>query len=120
AALVVSRAGAGTVNECCQLGVPALYIPLPSAAGDEQTANARLVERAGGCSILPQASMTPLLLLERIQTLLADPARVKDMGEGASAGAGGRPKRGGAARRRRAGSRGSTSCPRRRGARAAR
>src|SRR5207247_2140944 len=81
AALVVSRAGAGTVNECCQLGVPALYIPLPSAAGDEQTANARLVERAGGCSILPQASMTPLLLLERIQTLLAEPARLKDMGE---------------------------------------
>src|SRR5437867_2762741 len=85
AALVVSRAGAGTVNECCQLGVPALYIPLPSAAGDEQTANARLVERAGGCSILPQASMTPLLLLERIQTLLADPARLKDMGERARA-----------------------------------
>jgi len=85
AALVVSRAGAGTVNECCQLGVPALYIPLPSAAGDEQTANARLVERAGGCSILPQASMTPLLLLERIQTLLAEPARLKDMGERARA-----------------------------------
>src|SRR5881296_2696415 len=85
AALVVSRAGAGTVNECCQLGVPALYVPLPSAAGDEQTANARLVERAGGCSILPQASMTPLLLLERIQTLLSDPARLKDMGERARA-----------------------------------
>src|SRR5882762_1953601 len=81
AALVVSRAGAGTVNECCQLGVPALYIPLPSAAGDEQTANARLVERAGGCSILPQASMTPALLRERIQQLLADPGRLKDMGE---------------------------------------
>src|SRR5581483_5785470 len=25
AALVVGRAGAGTVNECCQLGLPALY-----------------------------------------------------------------------------------------------
>src|SRR5207247_8733300 len=80
-ALVVRPTPAPTVNECCQHGVPALYIPLPSAAGDEQTANARLVERAGGCSILPQASMTPLLLLERIQTLLADPARLKDMGE---------------------------------------
>jgi len=59
AALVVSRAGAGTVNECCQLGVPALYIPLPGAAGDEQTANAKLVGRAGGCAILPQTAMTP-------------------------------------------------------------
>jgi len=81
AALVVSRAGAGTVNECCQLGVPALYIPLPGAAGDEQTANARLVGRAGGCAILPQAGMTPLLLLKRIQALLTDPGRLKEMGE---------------------------------------
>jgi UDP-N-acetylglucosamine--N-acetylmuramyl-(pentapeptide) pyrophosphoryl-undecaprenol N-acetylglucosamine transferase len=81
AALVVGRAGAGTVNECCQLGVPALYIPLPGTRGDEQTANARLVGRAQGCSILPQPGMTPTLLLERIQSLLADPARLKEMGE---------------------------------------
>jgi UDP-N-acetylglucosamine--N-acetylmuramyl-(pentapeptide) pyrophosphoryl-undecaprenol N-acetylglucosamine transferase len=81
AALVVARAGAGTVNECCQLGVPALYIPQPGAAGDEQTANAKLVGRAGGCAILPQAAMTPALLLERIQALLADPTRLKSMGE---------------------------------------
>jgi len=85
AALVVSRAGAGTVNECCQLGVPALYIPLPGAAGDEQTANARLVGRAGGCAILPQASMTPTLLLERIRELLGDATRLKEMGERARA-----------------------------------
>jgi UDP-N-acetylglucosamine--N-acetylmuramyl-(pentapeptide) pyrophosphoryl-undecaprenol N-acetylglucosamine transferase len=69
------------VNECCQLGLPALYIPLPGARGDEQTANARLVGRAGGCAILPQATLTPDLLLERIRALLAEPARLKDMGE---------------------------------------
>jgi UDP-N-acetylglucosamine--N-acetylmuramyl-(pentapeptide) pyrophosphoryl-undecaprenol N-acetylglucosamine transferase len=81
AALVVARSGAGTVNECCQLGLPALYVPLPGASGDEQTANARLVGRVGGCSILPQATLTPALLLERIQSLLAEPARLKEMGE---------------------------------------
>jgi UDP-N-acetylglucosamine--N-acetylmuramyl-(pentapeptide) pyrophosphoryl-undecaprenol N-acetylglucosamine transferase len=81
AALVVGRAGAGTVNECCQLGVPALYIPLPGTRGDEQTANARLVGRAQGCSILAQPGMTPALLLERIHSLLADPAGLKEMGE---------------------------------------
>jgi UDP-N-acetylglucosamine--N-acetylmuramyl-(pentapeptide) pyrophosphoryl-undecaprenol N-acetylglucosamine transferase len=85
AALVVARAGAGTVNECCHLGLPALYIPLPGAAGDEQTANARLVGRVGGCAILPQAAMTPALLLERIHGLLGEPARLKDMGERARA-----------------------------------
>jgi UDP-N-acetylglucosamine--N-acetylmuramyl-(pentapeptide) pyrophosphoryl-undecaprenol N-acetylglucosamine transferase len=66
ASLVVARSGAGTVNECCQLGLPALYIPMPGASGDEQTANARLVERAGGCAIALQASLTPARLLERI------------------------------------------------------
>ena len=81
AALVVTRAGAGTVNECCQLGLPALYIPLPGARGDEQTANARLVGRAGGCSIVPQATLTPELLLDRVRGLLAEPARLKEMGE---------------------------------------
>jgi UDP-N-acetylglucosamine--N-acetylmuramyl-(pentapeptide) pyrophosphoryl-undecaprenol N-acetylglucosamine transferase len=79
--LLIGRSGAGTVNECCQLGRPALYIPLPGTSGDEQTANARLVGRAGGCSIIPQAGLTPELLLERIRGLLADPAGLKDMGE---------------------------------------
>jgi UDP-N-acetylglucosamine--N-acetylmuramyl-(pentapeptide) pyrophosphoryl-undecaprenol N-acetylglucosamine transferase len=81
ASLIVARAGAGTVNEACQLGVPALYIPLPGTSGDEQGANARLVGRAGGCSILPQATLTPALLLERVQHLLADATRLKEMAE---------------------------------------
>ena len=84
-ALVVARSGAGTVNECCQLGLPALYIPMPGASGDEQTANARLVERVGGCAIMAQASLTPAQLLERILGLLAEPARLKEMGERARA-----------------------------------
>ena len=81
ASLVIGRAGAGTVNECCQLGVPALYIPLPGASGDEQTANARTVERAGGCTSVPQAALTPDALRERVLRLLAEPTRLKEMGE---------------------------------------
>ena len=85
ASLLVARAGAGTVNECCQLGVAALYIPLPGTSGDEQTANARTVERAGGCEILPQAALSPETLCERVQALLAEPTRLKEMGERARA-----------------------------------
>ncbi|MBI2218808.1 MAG: undecaprenyldiphospho-muramoylpentapeptide beta-N-acetylglucosaminyltransferase [Candidatus Rokubacteria bacterium] len=81
ASLVIGRAGAGTVNECCQLGLPALYIPLPGTSGDEQTANARLVERAGGSAVLPQASLTPEALLGGVLALLAGPGRLKEMGE---------------------------------------
>ena len=85
ASLVIGRSGAGTVNECCQLGVPALYVPLPGASGDEQTANARVVERAGGCEILPQATLTADALSEGALGLLADPTRSKEMGERARA-----------------------------------
>jgi len=85
AALVVARAGAGTVNECCHLGVPALYIPLPGTSGDEQTANARFVERAGGCAMLRQSALTPERLIERVRALLADPGELKSMGERARA-----------------------------------
>ena len=81
ASLVIGRAGAGTVNECCQLGLPALYVPLPGASGDEQTANARTVERAGGCELLLQAALTPDALSERVLRLLAEPTRLKEMGE---------------------------------------
>jgi len=81
ATLVVARAGAGTVNECCQLGVPALYIPLPGTRGDEQTENARMVERLGGAVVLPQSALTAARLADDIRGLLADPARLKQMGE---------------------------------------
>ena len=45
--LVVCRAGAMTVAELAVAGVPAVLVPLPGAPGDHQTANARVLERAG-------------------------------------------------------------------------
>jgi UDP-N-acetylglucosamine--N-acetylmuramyl-(pentapeptide) pyrophosphoryl-undecaprenol N-acetylglucosamine transferase len=79
--LVVGRSGAGTVNECCQLGKAAVFIPLPGASGDEQTANARLVAEAGGAVLLPQADLTPHALLDVVGALLADRAQLARMGE---------------------------------------
>lgn len=85
AALVIGRAGAGTVNECCHLGLPALYVPLPGASGGEQEANARLVEDAGGAVVLLQAELTPERLLGEVRRLLGAPGWLKEMGERARA-----------------------------------
>ena len=79
--LIVGRSGAGTVNECLHLGKPAIYIPLPGTRGDEQTANARLVEAAGGAVLFPQVSLTPDRLLEAVRRLLTDRAALSAMGE---------------------------------------
>jgi len=80
AELVVGRSGAGTVNECLHLGKAAIYIPLPGTSGDEQTANAHLVETAGGGLVIPQASLTPPGLLDAVTRLLANPGVLRTMG----------------------------------------
>ena len=78
--LVIGRSGAGTVNECCHLSRPAIFIPLPGTSGDEQTVTARLVEAAGGAVVLPQASLTGAGLLGAVARLLADRAGLAAMG----------------------------------------
>ena len=80
AALLVGRSGAGTVNECCQLGVPAVFIPLPGASAGEQAANAGLVEAAGGAVVLPQDELTVDRLVDTLTRLLAAPAALAGMG----------------------------------------
>ena len=79
--LVVGRSGAGTVNECLHLAKPAIFIPLPGAGGDEQTANARLVEAAGGGILFPPVSLTSAALLDAVKRLLADRPTLRAMGE---------------------------------------
>jgi UDP-N-acetylglucosamine--N-acetylmuramyl-(pentapeptide) pyrophosphoryl-undecaprenol N-acetylglucosamine transferase len=81
AELVVGRSGAGTVNECNHLGKPAIYIPLPGASGDEQTANARLVESAGGAVLVPQTTLTTARLVDLVTRLLGDRGALDKMGE---------------------------------------
>ena len=71
AALVLGRAGAGTVAELAYLGKPAILVPLPGAGGDEQTRNAAILAEAGGAVLLPQTEATPERLRELILDLLA-------------------------------------------------
>lgn len=56
--LIICRAGALTVTEVATAGVAAIFVPLPSAVDDHQTANARFLEQLGAAKICPQASMT--------------------------------------------------------------
>ncbi|MDR3470430.1 MAG: undecaprenyldiphospho-muramoylpentapeptide beta-N-acetylglucosaminyltransferase [Devosia sp.] len=71
--LVVSRSGASTVAELCVIGRPAILIPLPGAIDADQKHNALVLDRAGGGFIAEQASLTPQVLAERLQSLLAAP-----------------------------------------------
>jgi UDP-N-acetylglucosamine--N-acetylmuramyl-(pentapeptide) pyrophosphoryl-undecaprenol N-acetylglucosamine transferase len=65
--LVICRAGASTVTELAAVGVAALFVPLPSAVDDHQTANARFLVDQGAGWLVPQAQLTPLGLAEMLQ-----------------------------------------------------
>jgi UDP-N-acetylglucosamine--N-acetylmuramyl-(pentapeptide) pyrophosphoryl-undecaprenol N-acetylglucosamine transferase len=77
--LVLGRAGAGTIAELAYVGLPAILVPLPSARGDEQALNARVLGDAGAAVVIPQPDATPERLREEISALLGDPERRRRM-----------------------------------------
>lgn len=65
--LVICRAGALTVTEIATAGVAAIFVPLPSAVDDHQTANANYLVKHGAGKLCPQKDMT----VEHLTALLA-------------------------------------------------
>ncbi len=68
--LVICRAGAMTVSEVAAMGIPAIFIPLPSAIDDHQTANAHYLTDAGAGLLLMQNDLNPVTLAEHITEAL--------------------------------------------------
>lgn len=66
--LVICRAGAMTVSEVAAAGVAALFVPLPHAIDDHQTANARYLTDCEGAWLRRQNEFTPEWLAQWIAT----------------------------------------------------
>jgi UDP-N-acetylglucosamine--N-acetylmuramyl-(pentapeptide) pyrophosphoryl-undecaprenol N-acetylglucosamine transferase len=64
---VICRAGALTVSEVSTVGVAAVFVPLPIAVDDHQTANARFLANSGAAVLLPQPEFTPQRLADLIR-----------------------------------------------------
>jgi len=77
--LAVSRSGAMTIAELLDRGLPAVLVPLPSAAAGHQMHNARALEKAGAAVVAPQDELTGDLLWADVERLLSDPARLEEM-----------------------------------------
>jgi UDP-N-acetylglucosamine--N-acetylmuramyl-(pentapeptide) pyrophosphoryl-undecaprenol N-acetylglucosamine transferase len=79
--LVVSRSGASTVAELAAIGRPAILVPLPHALDQDQRANARVLEQAGGAIRIEQDEFTPQRLATEITALAAAPERLVAMAQ---------------------------------------
>lgn len=78
--VVICRAGALTVAELAVIGTPAIFVPLPHAVDDHQTANAKELVRVGAARLLPQTELqqvTPLVTL--LHELLTQPEERQKM-----------------------------------------
>ncbi len=81
----VTRSGSTTVAEMTATGSPAVFVPLPNAPGDHQTANARTLESAGAAVLLPDGEVTAERLDDILTPLIADAVRRNEMGAAAKA-----------------------------------
>lgn len=76
--LVIARSGAGTVREVAVVNRPAIFVPLPSAAGNEQLANAEALAALGKAVVCEEGSEFASRLLSTIRELL-EPARYQEI-----------------------------------------
>jgi len=79
ATLAVSRSGAMTTSELLAWGLPAVLVPLPTAAADHQARNAESLARAGAAVHLPEARLSASTLWEAVESILSDPERLGAM-----------------------------------------
>ena len=69
--LIICRAGALTVTEVATAGLAAVFVPLPSAVDDHQTANAHYLSDVGAAKICPQAHLSSEYLTELLAPMMS-------------------------------------------------
>ncbi len=79
--LIISRAGASSVCEIAAAGIPAVLVPLPTAADDHQTSNAAEFKTNKGGIVIAQKDFSPTVLATVLNDLMQTPASLKVMAE---------------------------------------
>ena len=79
--LLVCRAGAMTVAECCAAAKPALLIPYPFSAGDHQEKNAMVMVGAGAGKMVSNDKIGEQEFNHALEFLLRDKSALREMGQ---------------------------------------
>ncbi|MEA3287900.1 MAG: undecaprenyldiphospho-muramoylpentapeptide beta-N-acetylglucosaminyltransferase [Candidatus Marinimicrobia bacterium] len=83
--LMVCRAGAMTLTELNHFGLPAILIPLPSAAANHQEFNARSQENAGAARVLLEQNLAEGAFLPLVTEIFTDREKLNTMAQASSA-----------------------------------
>ena len=75
----LSRAGAMATAELCAWGIPAIVVPLPTAAADHQTQNAKALAAAGAAEMIRQSELNTQTLSAAVGSMLSDPGKLARM-----------------------------------------
>lgn len=67
--IIVCRAGALTVTEIQNVGIAAIFVPLPHAVDDHQTANAKTLTEIDAAILMPQRELTAADLAALLSSL---------------------------------------------------
>jgi UDP-N-acetylglucosamine--N-acetylmuramyl-(pentapeptide) pyrophosphoryl-undecaprenol N-acetylglucosamine transferase len=81
--VAVSRAGAMTTAELTNNGLPAVLVPLPTAAADHQARNAEALAAAGAAVVAPEDGLTGALLWAHVERLVRDSSLRERMADAA-------------------------------------
>ncbi|POF28722.1 undecaprenyldiphospho-muramoylpentapeptide beta-N-acetylglucosaminyltransferase [Roseibium marinum] len=81
--LVLCRSGASSVSELSVLGRPSILVPLPGAIDQDQAANARVLEKAGGAWPIRQVDLHPERLAREIIRFMETPDMLATAAENA-------------------------------------
>lgn len=79
--LAVCRAGALTLAELAQAGLPAILIPFAQAAANHQEANALALQEQKAALVILERELVPEQVLQSIMSVLKDNPLRKQMGE---------------------------------------
>ena len=81
--VIISRAGASSICEIAIVGLPSVLVPLPIAADDHQTSNAREIEDARAGIVIRQSDFTAVKLHQVLENLLQDRELLQMMSDSA-------------------------------------
>lgn len=81
--LVVCRSGASSVSELSVLGRPSILVPLPGAIDQDQAANAKVLEKAGGAWPIRQVDLHPARLAKELARFMDAPDMLTNAAEAA-------------------------------------